>query len=185
MAENNGSGLTVAEAAAWDSVEPVLRGLAERDVSDAETAAAWMVERGDTEATIDEAGSLLYINMTCDTADEAAASAYRRYLEEFVPKIKPVNFELNRKQAELCARFGLTHGRHEVVARDTTADVELFREDNVPLETELSTLGQDYQTISGAMTVEFDGQVGKAKVFMVDSESLEITREYLTEVHVP
>ena len=35
------------------------------------------------------------------------------------------------------------------------------------------------------LVVEFDGQVGKAKVFMVDSESLEITREYLTEVHVP
>ena len=35
------------------------------------------------------------------------------------------------------------------------------------------------------LVVEFDGQVGKAKVFMVDSESLAVTREYLTEVHVP
>ncbi len=35
------------------------------------------------------------------------------------------------------------------------------------------------------LVVEFDGQVGKAKVFMVDSESLEVTREYVTEVHVP
>lgn len=35
------------------------------------------------------------------------------------------------------------------------------------------------------LVVEFDGQVGKAMVFMVDSESLEVTREYLTEVHVP
>ena len=35
------------------------------------------------------------------------------------------------------------------------------------------------------LVVEFDGQVGKARVFMVDSENLEITREYMTEVHVP
>lgn len=35
------------------------------------------------------------------------------------------------------------------------------------------------------LVVEFDGQVGRAKVFMVDSETLEVTREYLTEVHVP
>ena len=35
------------------------------------------------------------------------------------------------------------------------------------------------------LVVEFDGQVGKAKVFMVDSESLAVTREYITEVHVP
>jgi hypothetical protein len=35
------------------------------------------------------------------------------------------------------------------------------------------------------LVVEFDGQVGKAQVFMVDSETLEVTREYTTEVHVP
>lgn len=35
------------------------------------------------------------------------------------------------------------------------------------------------------LVVEFDGQVGKARVFMVDSENLEVTREYMTEVHVP
>ncbi len=35
------------------------------------------------------------------------------------------------------------------------------------------------------LVVEFDGQVGKARVFMVDSENLAITREYMTEVHVP
>jgi hypothetical protein len=35
------------------------------------------------------------------------------------------------------------------------------------------------------LVVEFDGQVGKANVFMVDSESLAVSREYVTEVHVP
>jgi hypothetical protein len=35
------------------------------------------------------------------------------------------------------------------------------------------------------LVIQFDGQVGKAKVFMVDSESLAVTREYITEVHVP
>ncbi|MEM7754633.1 MAG: M3 family oligoendopeptidase [Planctomycetota bacterium] len=151
--------LAVHDAASWDAVEPVLAELSEREIADADAAAAWMIERGEIEATIDEAGSLIYINMTCDTGDEEAASTYRAYLEGFVPKIKPVNFALNRKQAELCARFELTIGRHEVIARDTTADVQLFRDENVPLETELSTLGQDYQTINGAMSVDFDGQM--------------------------
>ena len=35
------------------------------------------------------------------------------------------------------------------------------------------------------LVVDFDGQAGRAKVFMVDSETLEVTREYLTDVHVP
>jgi hypothetical protein len=34
------------------------------------------------------------------------------------------------------------------------------------------------------LVVEFDGQVGRAMVFMVDSDTMRVTREYLTEVHV-
>jgi hypothetical protein len=34
------------------------------------------------------------------------------------------------------------------------------------------------------LVVEFDGQSGRAMVFMVDNETMEVTREYMTEVHV-
>jgi len=36
--------------------------------------------------------------------------------------------------------------------------VELFVEKNVALQTKLDLLSQDYQTVCGAMTVEFDGE---------------------------
>ncbi|MEL7240627.1 MAG: M3 family metallopeptidase, partial [Planctomycetota bacterium] len=49
-------------------------------------------------------------------------------------------------------------GRYEVMARDTITDIELFDERNIPLETELAKLDQKYDTISGAMTVTFDGE---------------------------
>ncbi|MEM1184582.1 MAG: M3 family oligoendopeptidase [Planctomycetota bacterium] len=150
--------IDVSKATSWEIVEPVLLALASRDVADADAARAWLEERGETDAAISEAGDLLYINMTCDTSNEDAASAYRAYLEGFVPKLKPLAFALDRKQAELCSKFGLTEGRYEVIARDTVTDVELFREENIPLETELSTLGQDYQTVIGAMTIDFDGR---------------------------
>lgn len=34
------------------------------------------------------------------------------------------------------------------------------------------------------LVVDFDGQRGRARVFMVDSETMELTHEYLTDVHV-
>ena len=36
--------------------------------------------------------------------------------------------------------------------------VELFRPENVPLETEEAKLGQQYQELSGCLTVEFSGR---------------------------
>ena len=36
--------------------------------------------------------------------------------------------------------------------------IELFREENIPLQAELSVLGQQFGTISGKMTVQVNGQ---------------------------
>jgi oligoendopeptidase F len=145
------------DAAVWDEVEPLLSSLRDRAVTDRSGAEAWLVDRSELEASIEEAGTLLYINMSCDTSDKSASDAYRAYISDFVPKLKPLAFELDRVQADLCERFGLAGERYEVLARDTTASVRLFRPENVPLETRLETLGQDYQAITGAMTVVFDG----------------------------
>lgn len=45
-----------------------------------------------------------------------------------------------------------------MLERDTRSEVEIFREENVPIETELEKLSQQYQQIIGAMTVEFEGR---------------------------
>jgi oligoendopeptidase F len=45
-----------------------------------------------------------------------------------------------------------------VFDRDTQVHVELFRPENVPLETEEAKLGQQYQKLSGSLTVQFRGE---------------------------
>jgi oligoendopeptidase F len=45
-----------------------------------------------------------------------------------------------------------------VFDRAVRASVEIFRDENVPIETDLAMLSQEYQAICGAMTVEFDGE---------------------------
>src|SRR5690606_22595978 len=74
-----------------------------------------------------------------------------------LPKVKPAGFALDKKQAALADRFDLGE-RYRVINRDTVAAVEIFRDENVPIQTELTRLDTEYDTICGAMTVEFDGQ---------------------------
>jgi oligoendopeptidase F len=149
---------TELDATAFENIEPIFQELLEREILSTPDLERWLLDRSELAAACSESGANLYITMTCDTNDTAAAGAYRDFIEQVLPKIKPLDFALDQRQVELTARFDLDSDRYAVLMRDTEADVALFREENVPLETKLDTLSQDYQTITGAMTVTFKGQ---------------------------
>lgn len=148
------------DCSTWEAIEPLARALLERPVTTAEELQNWLIDRGELEAAISEAGSLLYINMTCDTRNEQVQRAYAQFVETISPKYKPLSFELDRRQADLSDRLGLPASpgqRFHVLTRDVKVEAELFRPANVPLQTELALLSQKYDQIAGAMTVTFDG----------------------------
>jgi oligoendopeptidase F len=149
------------DAARWESIEPFARALLERPVTTRSELEDWLIDRGELEAAIAEAGNLLYINMTCDTEDTAAQSAYAAFIETIPPNYKPVSFELDRRQVDLSARLGLPAGaseRYQVLTRDVKVEADLFRPENVPIQTELALLSQKYDQVSGAMSVMFQGE---------------------------
>lgn len=145
------------DAADLALVEPLYTDLLLRTVTSAADLESWLVDRSELDAACSEAAALLYIAMTCNTDDQAAADAYTRFIETVPPRLKPIAFELDKRQAKLATDLGQTGGRFAVIHRDTAADVELFRPENVALETDLAKLDQKYDTISAAMTVEYQG----------------------------
>jgi oligoendopeptidase F len=132
--------------------------LSAREIADAAAFERWLVERSDFDAACAEAEANLYITMTRNTEDQAANAAYTKFLETVSPALKTIGFELDRKQVALHERFPLDAGRYGVLERDTRADVSLFREENVPIQTELAKMTQRYEQICGAMTVHFEGR---------------------------
>lgn len=142
----------------WGQIEPLMRALLERPVGSRQELERWLVDRSELEAACAEAEANLYIDMTCDTDDKAKQEAYTSYIETVPPRLKPLAFELDKKLVALQKQFPLPAERYRVLVRDTQAEVELFREENVPIQTELEKLSQQYQQVIGAMTVTFDGK---------------------------
>jgi oligoendopeptidase F len=146
------------DATRFETVEPYFKRMLERPVKTPQELEKWLVDRSELIAACGEARADLYISMSCDTDDAAAQQAYAKYIEEVAPKLTPLFFELDKKLTELSKAVKLDEARYGVLLRGSRADVEVFRPENVPLETELAKLSQKYDQVCGAMTVKFDGE---------------------------
>lgn len=142
----------------WDHIEPLVKELLTRPVRTPGEFERWAVDRSDLDAACSEAAADLYIAMTCATDDESKQRAYSSYLESIPPKLKPAFFGLDRRHARLVEEVKPDPRRYGEWNRAVAADVDLFRAENVPIETELSLLAQKYDQIAGGMSVVFEGK---------------------------
>ncbi len=118
----------------------------------------WLIDWCELSAALEEEGSRRYIAMTCHTDDAELEKAYLHFLENVEPQVKPRQFRLEKLLVGHPLYAQLPMPRYEVFLRDVRNRVELFREENVALETEDSKLGQQYLKLSGALTVQFRGE---------------------------
>ena len=146
------------DATRWEELEPLLSALLDRPVGSPKAFETWLLDRSELEAACSESEANLYIAMTCHTEDQAAQEAYTSYVETVPPMLKPLFFELDKRQVALAAKFPLDATRYAVLFRDTAAEVEIFRDQNVPIQTDLEKLSQQYQQVVGVMTVVFEGR---------------------------
>ena len=119
---------------------------------------AWLEASSEFSAVLEEDGSRRYIAMTCHTDDSGAEQAYLEFVEKIEPRLKPRQFRLAKLYLEHPLRSQLPVERYHVHDRDTAVRVELFRDENVVLETEEARLGNEYQKLTGGLTVQYRGE---------------------------
>jgi len=142
----------------WDALEPWYTRLLERELPDAAALEQLLLDRSELDAAAHEAYASLYIAMTCHTEDAAARDGYLTFVDEVDPKLRQVSFDLDTKISECPFAGELDAERYGVMLRGLRTDVDLFREENIPLQTEETRLGQQYSELCGAMTVTFRGE---------------------------
>lgn len=162
--------------AGWEQLKPYFDKLLERDINSVEGLKSWLQDRSELESVISEDFAWRYINMTRYTENETYSKAYQDFVENIQPKIAPVSDQLNRKAAasEFLDVLANETG-YDILIRNLKKDIEIFREENVPLFTEISLEQQKYNTLSGAMMVEWDGkeltlQQASVKLMSTDRE---------------
>ena len=117
----------------------------------------WLLDWGELNAALDEESSLRYIAMTCHTDSPEAEKSYLHFVENVEPQLKPRQFALEKIYVAHPQRENLPQSRFQVFDRDVKNHVALFRPENIPLETEEARLCQQYQKLSGSLSVHFQG----------------------------
>lgn len=155
----------------WENLNPLFENLLNRSINSVEELTQWMQDRSELEAVLEEDFAWRYIRMTCDTADEKLLQDFQYFATEIEPKIAPINNELNKKLVHSPYTAELDQEKYFVYLRSVNKALEIFREDNVPLLTEIQVEQQKYQSITGDMGITFENQqytLPQAAVFLKD-----------------
>ncbi len=145
------------DATQWSQLEPLYQKLLDRTLKCANCLEGLILDRSELDAAAAEAEANLYIAMTCHTDDADIKARFLKFVEEVDPNLKRVGFDLDRKIVESPHASALDQARYGTLLRSLKQEVKLFRAENVPLQTEVTKLDQQYSEINGAMTVQFDG----------------------------
>jgi len=103
---------------------------------------------------LDETSTRYYVATTVNTTDEAAEKRFHEYLENVITPWRAAEQRLKEK----LLATGLEPEGLTIPLRNMRAQVELFREANLPLFNEESRLSTEYSKIIGAQTVDWDGE---------------------------
>lgn len=140
----------------WQSIEPFFKALLDREIGTAEDMETWLQHMSEVEAVVNEDACWRQIKMTCDTTDKSLEEAFNFFCTEIQPHIQPYADALNKKLVNHSLTAALNQQQYFTYLRSIRKSIDLFREENIPLQAELAVMQQQFGVISGAMTVTID-----------------------------
>lgn len=155
----------------WENLEPLFTELQNRKITSTAELEHWLKDRSELEAALEEDFAWRYIKMSCDTANEELVKNFQYFATEIEPKISPLANELNKKFVESPFMDDLDKEKYFVYSRAVKKALELYRDENIELFTELQVKQQKYQSTTGAMSVELNGReytLEQASIFIKD-----------------
>jgi len=142
----------------WESAEPFFKDLLDRDISTKENLERWLQDQSELEAAISENACWRQIRMTCDTENKELEESFNYFCLQIQPKIQPYSDALNKKLVNSALINELDKEKYFTYLRSIRKSIELYREENIPLQAEMAVLQQQFGQITGAMLITVNGE---------------------------
>ncbi len=137
----------------WSRIEPYFQELQECPLS-ADNVQTWLADWTRLSDLLIERHARLSLAINQNTTDKAAEENYNAYLDS----VYPASQAANQKLKEKLLASGLEPAGFELPLRKMRAEAAIFRQKNLPLLSEEHRLTSQFNKITGAQSVRWEGQ---------------------------
>ena len=142
----------------WNKIKSLFDDLLNREISSTLELEQWMADQSELSAVLEEDMAWRYIKMNIDTTDKELGEQFSFWIKEIVPNTAPYSHKLNLKLVSSAYLKGLDKEKYRIYLRSVKKQIEIFREENIPLFTNMEEKQQEYGAISAKMSIEVDGE---------------------------
>lgn len=164
------------DSSKWEQIEPYCSNLLGREINSVEELTGWLLDWSEFEAVLGEQSRWVYVKTTIDTSDETAKAALRNQYTNIFPKLSVLENELKKKFIACPYTEQLNQDAFFTTIRRVKSALEIFREDNIPLQSELQMKQSTFDEIAGAQSIQYKGNeltIQQAGVFLKSTDRAE------------
>ena len=157
----------------YEDIKPYLDDILNSEFNQLDDLINWIYSNSELDAFLSEDLAWRYINYTRYTNDSEKSKKYLQFVEEIQPHLVKVGNEITKKLVASAYFDSLPDQELINYKRNAKLQIELFREENIELETKESTLAQQYASIVGKMSIEHVGKeltLQQASIFLQSSD---------------
>lgn len=142
----------------WEDIAPWYQELLDRPIADLMALERWIADRSKLEAALGEDIAWRYIDLSANSEDAGAAKRYQEVVSQILPRLAPLEHQLNEKLIQCPLRPYLDGEKYGIFLRNILNSLELYQEKNIPLQTNIHLLTKEYTRIFAQMSIEWEGQ---------------------------
>ena len=157
----------------WQGIEPYYKDLLDRNISSVGELKTWLGDWSELDAVLAEQSRWVYVRTTIDTGDDKAKADLTDLYVNIIPHLSAQDNLLKKKFIESEFINELNPDIFYTTIRRMRKEIELFREINIPLQSELSLKQSKFNEIAGAQSIHYKGAeltIEQASVYLANTD---------------
>ena len=142
----------------WSDIAPFFVDLETRKINSIVDLEDWMLNKSELEAILEEELAWRYIKTNCNTEDKELSENFNYFISNIEPEISKYANILDKKLYNSEYFNDLNANDYFVFKRELKKNIEIFREENISIISEIQQEEQEYGVISSKMMINYEGE---------------------------
>jgi oligoendopeptidase F len=141
----------------WDDIKLFYEQLLTFNIDSTDALFQWLKNKSELESVVDEDARWRYVKVTCDINNDEIKAAHEDFIKNIQPHLIEVKEQLNKKFIESPFSKKLDKNEYGTLLMTVENALKLHEDESIDLITECELKQQEYQAITGNMTIQYKG----------------------------